>query len=464
VRVPYLRTVLLPPPPALGIALGARVTCSLVSLGRTGPVRVAGATAAVGTAGSDAAALDDPDALARAVSEALRALPRRPRRAVVSLPADAVALRILTLPPLTRRELPPVLREEAARTLPYDISGTSLAWEVVERSRYGMRVLVAAARMDHVRAAVEALRRAGLRRWTVEPAPTALARAAAVSGVRDGAVVVHVGTGVTAFTAVSGGKAASCSTQQHAPGSAREVAAGLKRLLLALPGIGLALVCGPGAPPGIEDALHTSLGIEARPLQVGTVPAEEACAAGSALRTIFPVFRKDPAFPERVAVEPRPAYARALAAGLALCLAAASGAAYVERAADRRLASVRRERELPAAAAAEARRLLSERAEIERRLADVVPERSAPWPEIFTALAYSTPPGVRLLSVSLKAQGIGTITAEAESEAAAAQLARRLAAQPYFDEVRLDSLAAAASSGRLTVSISVSLRKGGSAP
>jgi len=115
--------------------------------------------------------------LAELLGQALRGARIEARRARMTLPDEATVSRHITLPAMSGRDLARAVRFEAERHLPIQIDRARWSWDVVERSREGVRVYMAAAWRDVVQHHAEVARAAGLQPEVMEPRAVAIARA-----------------------------------------------------------------------------------------------------------------------------------------------------------------------------------------------------------------------------------------------------------------------------------------------
>jgi Tfp pilus assembly PilM family ATPase len=119
----------------------------------------------------------DPGQVAAFLAQSLAGGGMQGRRARIALPDQAAVSRHITLPPMSNRDLARAVRFEAERHLPIRIDSACWSWDVVERSREGIRVYMVAAWRDVVQHYSEVARGADLEPEVLEPRSVALARA-----------------------------------------------------------------------------------------------------------------------------------------------------------------------------------------------------------------------------------------------------------------------------------------------
>ncbi|MBX3467813.1 MAG: pilus assembly protein PilM [Planctomycetes bacterium] len=128
----------------------------------------------------------------------------------VAVPRAAAIVKCLALPRVPEQELERLIRFQAAKDLPFELSDVVLAWggTGAASAAGGDEVVVAAVRKDAVEEARAVLREAGLRPGALEVSTQAAARAlAAHAGVGEGeALLVEVGCATTDIIVLERGR------------------------------------------------------------------------------------------------------------------------------------------------------------------------------------------------------------------------------------------------------------------
>jgi hypothetical protein len=119
----------------------------------------------------------EPSALGELVKHSLAFAGMEARSARMALPDEAAVSRLLTLPPMPRRDLLRAVHYAAERHIPFPLDRARWSWDVVEHSPEAIKVYVVAAWRDVVDRYAEVARSAGLEPGVLEPRSIAVARA-----------------------------------------------------------------------------------------------------------------------------------------------------------------------------------------------------------------------------------------------------------------------------------------------
>ena len=113
-----------------------------------------------------------------ALQELTRDLPLGRCKVVVAFNSPETGLRVITAPPMPKKELREAIRLEAARYFPFPIADSTIEFQilgaVMEKGAKKFRILVAAAPLKTVESIFSLLKQAGLRPDALIPAPYAL--------------------------------------------------------------------------------------------------------------------------------------------------------------------------------------------------------------------------------------------------------------------------------------------------
>jgi Tfp pilus assembly PilM family ATPase len=120
-----------------------------------------------------------PSIVADAVQQTLERAGIQARHTRMALPDEATVSRQLVLPPMPRRDLSRAMHFQAEKTIPFPIQRACWSWDVVDQTKEGVWVYLAAAWRDTVERFVEVARAAGLVPQVLEPRSLAVARALA---------------------------------------------------------------------------------------------------------------------------------------------------------------------------------------------------------------------------------------------------------------------------------------------
>jgi type IV pilus assembly protein PilM len=118
-----------------------------------------------------------PEYLGDAVRQSLARAAMTGRRARIALPDEATVSRQITLPPITRRDLPRAMLFAAERHIPFPVDRARWGWDVIAQGRDGITVYLVATWRDVVERYAEMARSAGLEPEVLEPRAVSVARA-----------------------------------------------------------------------------------------------------------------------------------------------------------------------------------------------------------------------------------------------------------------------------------------------
>ncbi len=155
--------------------------------------------------------ITDPQAVGRALREALASAGIRTRQAVASVNGQVAIVREVRMPKLPPAEVKAAARFEVERYLPYPIAevtyDTFVVGEFKDNGNTRLDVLVAAARTDVLTQHLTALKAAGLEPEILDVEPFALARAMTVGGKQAQnriVIYVHIGAENTGIVIADG--------------------------------------------------------------------------------------------------------------------------------------------------------------------------------------------------------------------------------------------------------------------
>jgi type IV pilus assembly protein PilM len=118
-----------------------------------------------------------PEYLGDAVRQSLARAAMTGTRARIALPDEATVSRLITLPPIARRDLPRAMTFAAERHIPFPVDRARWGWDVIEKGRDGVTVYLVATWRDVVERYAEMARSAGLEPEVLEPRAVSVARA-----------------------------------------------------------------------------------------------------------------------------------------------------------------------------------------------------------------------------------------------------------------------------------------------
>jgi type IV pilus assembly protein PilM len=157
--------------------------------------------------------IDNPQALAEAVSHLVRQTNTRLKRACTAMWGAGVITKKISIPKIDEKLLPEQLKWEAEQYIPFDLKDINLQYQVLRNSHpmpEQMNVLLVAAKRDSVLRYAEVIEMAGLECNIIDVAGFALANCFEVNypELRNSTVIIlNFGSGVTNFVVIENGEA-----------------------------------------------------------------------------------------------------------------------------------------------------------------------------------------------------------------------------------------------------------------
>lgn len=148
-------------------------------------------------------------AVGAAIKELLRLLKVRQKNVIVAIAGQAVIVRHIKMPYMSREEAANAIRWEAERYIPFSIEEVDLDFQVIEadQEQNEIEVMLVCAHKDILNSHLLTLREAGLQPLAVDLQPFALMRALGLESPKDdgNVALVDIGAGTTDLTVLKAG-------------------------------------------------------------------------------------------------------------------------------------------------------------------------------------------------------------------------------------------------------------------
>ena len=135
--------------------------------------------------------ITDPERLAKALTGLMNTEGIKAKTVIAGLSGLHCLYRIFTLPNLPRDVIAEAVNREAERLLPVSLDELYLSWQILDGSKDGIRIFLAACPRNAANALMDTLRKAGVEPQLLDLTPLALARVVD----KDTAIIVDTRSG-----------------------------------------------------------------------------------------------------------------------------------------------------------------------------------------------------------------------------------------------------------------------------